>query len=105
MTNEKLKELALAAEKEAPGEWTCCPVYGQIMVQKTGDYLDACGGPSDPTTAFMVAANPVKVLALLAEIDMLRAALIKTPEELHRISEGVEAMGFGKRTPRRSAKS
>lgn len=42
-------------------------------------------------------ARDEEVRELKQEIERLRGALIRTPDELHRISAGVERMGFGER--------
>lgn len=72
-----LAALASAAQEEAPGDWVWCggghlrAGTHQIVVAGANGLRPA----SDAVSTYIAAMDPTTVLALLAEIDRLRAAL------------------------------
>ena len=78
----ELRRLAIAA---TPGPWTA---DGDLVAQPRGHYrIPICGGDQCnfliPVDAeFIAAANPMTVLALLDEVDRLRALLGEAADKI-----------------------
>lgn len=76
MITDKLKELALAA---TPGPWTGFVDKGRLVAimpsGRPGDICTFADPPSDADAAFMLAATPDAILALIRERDDTLAAL------------------------------
>ena len=76
LTDERLAELRKIAEKTWPdGEWTENE-YEQVFSEGGNQVYwgDTCGDGTSPASAHIAAFDPPTVLALLAEVEQLRAA-------------------------------
>lgn len=92
ITREEIEALLKLADAATPGPWTVCD-YRKF--DKPWVYVDASNGdsiaemvfangyepmPGGENAAFIAAANPAAIIALLDELDALRAMLSEVKE-------------------------
>lgn len=73
------RELRALAQKATPGEWRVVSgnweFHERLVTRNNRLVVTAGGDDGDPNLAYIAAASPTRVLALLAELDRLREAL------------------------------